>query len=96
MNNEKNLNYWDRVMGGSAEFNRVGIISITLTIVACLGGLSVGLGAVSSFTQLTVTVLSTMTVLVLILGVQPVKWILNASVAAILIDMIFIAYNILL
>lgn len=93
MQENKIVDFWDKTFDGSAEFNRFGIISVTLTIAACMGGITVGLGATASTFQLVLTVISTMTVLTLILGVQPVKWILNATVFALLIDVILIIYN---
>ena len=93
MKENKTLDFWDKTFDGSAEFNRFGIISVTLTITACIGGVTVGLGALASTIQLALTVFSTMTVLVLILGVQPIKWILNATVFALLIDVMLIIYN---
>ncbi len=96
MEERQTLDFWDRTFDGSAEFNRFGIISIALTVAACMGGITVGLGAIANTFQLIITVVSTMTVLTLILGVQPIKCLLNATVFALSIDCILIAYNLLI
>ena len=51
------------------EFNRFGIISIVLLIVGCLGGLTVGFGAVKEVWSLTLIVIPTMVTLSLLIAV---------------------------
>jgi hypothetical protein len=94
MNNQA-LPFWDKLFSGSAEYNRFAIICISILVVACMGGITVGLGAIESTFQLSLTVGLTMTVLTLILSVQPIKWILNSSVIALALDFIIIFYNLI-
>lgn len=74
------------------EFNRFGLIAIILTIVGCLGGLTVGLGAIENTAALVVVVIPTMITLSFLLAVSPMKWILSAATISISIDLILIAY----
>jgi hypothetical protein len=76
-----------------AEFNRFGIISGALIIVGCLGGITVGFGAVASIVQLALVVFSTMLTLSMILAVAPMKWILNLTFTAIAIDVVLMIIN---
>lgn len=87
--------FWEKLFDSSLEFHRFGIISAVLTVVACVGGIAQWSGSVLSTFQLGITVFFTMTVLALILAVQPVKWILNLAVMALSIDLVFIIYNLL-
>ena len=74
------------------EFNRFGIISMVLLIVGCLGGLTVGFGAVNEVWSLTLIVIPTMVTLSLLLAVSPMKYIMTAAVAAIVIDLLMLTY----
>jgi len=78
-----------------ANFNRFGLISAILLIVGCLGGITVGLGAVNDIIALTAVVIPTMTTLCLLLAVAPMKYIINVGILAISIDVILIAYYLL-
>ena len=64
---------------GNIEFNRFGLISVVLLIVGCLGGLTVGLGAVNEIWSLTLVVVPTMLTLALLLAVAPMKYIMTAA-----------------
>ena len=63
-----------------AEFNRYGIYAVLLLFNMCLGGIAVGLGAMDSVVQLSILVVSAMTLLTFILAVQPMKVILSLAV----------------
>jgi len=78
------------------EFNRFGWIAIILTVVGCLGGLTVGLGAIENTLSLIAVVIPTMITLSLLLAVSPMKWILNAALISISIDLLLISYYVLL
>ena len=78
------------------EFNRFGWIAIILTVVGCLGGLSVGLGAIENTLSLIAVVIPTMITLSLLLAVSPMKWILNEALISISIDLLLISYYVLL
>lgn len=80
---------------GSAEFNRFGYISTILLIVGCLGGITVGLGAVEQVWSLIVVVIPTMLTLALLLAVAPMKYIINAALVATGVDIIMISYFLL-
>ena len=92
---QENTNHgiWNKILGDNIEINRYGIISTLLIIVGCLGGITVGLGAIESYLQLTLIVLTTMLSLSTILAVAPMKYILNLSAIAILVDVVLIIYN---
>ena len=85
--------FWDRFFDGGAEYNRFAIISAVLLIVGCLGGLTVGYGAINHLYQLFLVIIPTMTTLSLLLAVAPLKYILNVAVFTILIDVIILMIN---
>jgi hypothetical protein len=74
------------------EFNRFGLITIILLLIGCLGGIAVGLGAVSNTLALIAIVIPTMITLSFLLAVAPMKWIINAGAVAAFIDIAFILY----
>lgn len=78
-----------------SEFNRFGLIAAILTIVGCMGGFAVGLGAIESTIALIVIVIPTMLTLSLLLAVAPMKWIFNAAGSCLAIDAMFIVYYLL-
>jgi len=78
-----------------AEFNRFGLISMILLVVGCLGGLTVGLGAVNEVWSLTVVVIPTMITLSLLLAVSPMRYVINSAIIAVAIDIILITYFLL-
>ena len=80
---------------GQAEFNRFGYISAILLVVGCLGGITVGLGAVEYIWALTLVVVPTMATLALLLAVSPMKYIINAALVAIAVDILMICYLLL-
>jgi len=79
----------------NAEFNRFGLISAILLIVGCLGGLTVGMGAVEHVWTLILIVVPTMTTLSLLLAVAPMKYIITSGIIATFIDLVFITYYLL-
>ena len=79
----------------NAEFNRFGIISGALILVGCMGGISVGMGAIASVYQLVLIVFSTMLTLAMILAVAPMKWIINLTFIALALDIIFLFINLI-
>jgi hypothetical protein len=79
----------------NAEFNRFGLISVILILVGCLGGLTVGLGAIESTVALIVVIIPTMTTLSFLLAVSPMKWILSAAAVSLAIDLILMTYYLL-
>ncbi|MFN5911487.1 MAG: hypothetical protein ACK45H_09145 [Bacteroidota bacterium] len=81
---------------GDAEFNRFGLICVILTVVGCLGGTAVGMGAISSTLSLILVTIPTMLTLSLLLAVAPMRWIFTAAAAAIIIDLLMILYYTLL
>lgn len=87
--------FWDKMFNGNLELNRYAIISAVLLVVGCLGGLTVGYGAINHTWQLIVVVIPTMTTLSLLLAVSPLKWILNMAVLSVLINVSIIIMNLL-
>lgn len=74
------------------EFNRFGLISVVILIIGTMGGLAVGLGAVESVLMLTFIVVPTMATLSLLLAVAPMKYILTGAIISVVIDVLMIAY----
>ena len=77
------------------EDNRYGWISIVILIVGCLGGMTVGLGALGSTFALISIVVPTMITLSLLLAVAPMRWIALSAITCASIDLIFLAYFLL-
>lgn len=76
----------------NAEFNRFGLISVVILVVGCLGGLTVGLGAVESTLSLILVVIPTMATLSMLLAVAPMKYILTGAAISVIIDVLFLGY----
>lgn len=74
------------------EFNRFGIICVIITVIGCLGGIAIGLGAIQNTAALIAVVLPTMLTLSLLIAVAPMKQILYASSISVLIDIVLIVY----
>tara|TARA_R110002072_G_scaffold4095_1_gene28943 strand:+ start:1354 stop:1638 length:285 start_codon:yes stop_codon:yes gene_type:complete len=83
----------DKIIENS-EFNRFGLISVILLVVGCLGGITVGLGAVNNIFALSVVVITTMATLSLLLAVAPMKYIFRATILALSVDFILLVYYI--
>jgi hypothetical protein len=69
---------------------RFGVIAITLLIIGCLGGVAMNYGAALHTWSLIVVVIPTMTTLSLLLAVSPMRWILNAFIVTVIIDLLVI------
>lgn len=76
----------------NSEFNRFGLISVVLLIVGCLGGLTVGLGAVENIFTLILVIVPTMITLSLLLAVAPMKSILTMGTVSVAVDLLIITY----
>jgi len=74
------------------EFNRFGWIAVILLVVGCLGGLTVGMGAIESTAALVVILIPTMITLSLLLAVSPMKWIMTSTAVALTVDIILLTY----
>lgn len=74
------------------EFNRFGFITVILTIVGCLGGLTVGMGAIESTFALIGVVIPTMITLSFLIAVAPMRWIMIAGTASVLVDLTLLFY----
>jgi hypothetical protein len=77
------------------EFNRFGWIAVILLVVGCLGGLTVGMGAIESTAALVAVVIPTMITLSLLLAVSPMKYVMIATASAISIDIILFTYYVI-
>ncbi|MCE2864073.1 MAG: hypothetical protein EB003_00935 [Flavobacteriia bacterium] len=75
--------------------NRFGWIAIIILIVGCLGGLTVGLGAIGSTLTLITVVLPTMLTLSLLLAVAPMRWIVASAIVSTTLDLLLMAYFLL-
>lgn len=74
------------------EFNRFGWIAIILLVVGCLGGLTVGMGAIQSTFALILILIPTMLTLSFLLSVAPMRWIAIASIVTVGVDLLFFSY----
>ena len=86
------VNQTTRVWEQEAEFNRFGLISILLTVVGCLGGITVGMGAIEHTWALIMILIPTMTTLSAILAVQPMRTIIYATSVSVIIDVTLLLY----
>ncbi len=85
--------FWNSFFKEGMEHNRYAIISAVLLIVGCLGGLTVGYGAIHSTFQLIAIVVPTMATLSLLLAVAPLKYVMNLAAITIIIDVIILIIN---
>lgn len=76
---------WMKLEKLATEY-RFGVIAITLLIIGCLGGVTMNYGAALHMWSLIAVVIPTMTTLSLLLAVAPMKWILNAFIVTVLVD----------
>lgn len=88
MNVDTNLSEFDKNLNA----NRHGLICIILLIVGCLGGITVGLGAISNVFTLIMVVVPTMTTLSLLLAVAPMRWIMTMTYVSVTIDVLLLIY----
>ena len=56
-----------------------GVIAVILLVVGCLGGLTVGLGAIENTLSLVAVVIPTMITLSFLIAAAPMKWIINSA-----------------
>jgi hypothetical protein len=75
-----------------SEYNRFGLIALLILLVGCLGGITVGMGAIKDTWELILVVLPTMLTLSLLLAVAPMKWIYRAASISVAIDVLLIIY----
>jgi hypothetical protein len=80
---------WTKLENLANEY-RFGVIAISLLIIGCLGGVTMSYGAALHTWSLIVVVIPTMTTLSLLLAVSPMKWILNAFIVTVLVDILVI------
>ena len=78
------------------EFNRFGLISMIILVIGCLGGITVGFGAINYTVTLVMVVIPTMTTLSLLLAVAPMRWIVISGLSSIAIDVILLVYFLLI
>ncbi|MFM7565661.1 MAG: hypothetical protein ACKO4K_02825 [Flavobacteriales bacterium] len=78
-----------------SEHNRFALISGLILVVGCLGGLTVGMGAIRHVFTLMLVVFPTMITLSLLLAVAPMGWILRAAFVTITIDILLLGYFLL-
>jgi hypothetical protein len=88
---EKKKAMFDKMLN-EMEFNRYGWIAIILLIVGCLGGLTVGMGALQSTFALIVILIPTMMTLSFLLSVAPMKWIALSTLVTVSVDLLFFGY----
>lgn len=76
----------------NAEFNRFGLISVVILVIGCLGGLTVGLGAVQSTFAMILVVVPTMATLSMLLAVAPMKYVITGAAISVIIDILFLGF----
>lgn len=69
---------------------RFGVIAITLLVIGCLGGVTMNYGAALHTWSLIAVVIPTMTTLSLLLAVAPMKWIMNAIIITLIVDVLIL------
>lgn len=74
------------------EFNRFGWIAVIILVVGCLGGLTVGMGALQSTFALTLILIPTMLTLSFLLSVAPMKWIALTTLITVSVDLVLFSY----
>jgi hypothetical protein len=89
--NVKNISVLERLFA-NAEFNRFGIICVVLTIVGCLGGIVVGLGAIENTLALISVVIPTMITLSMLIAVAPMKYLLFSASVSVIVDLSLMVY----
>ena len=77
-----------------SEYNRFGLIAVLILVIGCLGGLTVGMGAIKDTWALIMVVLPTMLTLSLLLAVAPMSLIYRTAAISITIDLILLTYYI--
>lgn len=75
-----------------SEFNRFGLITVVILLIGCLGGISIGMGAINNTFALALVVFPTMATLSLLLSVSPMKWILGSALLCVVINAILITF----
>ena len=80
---------WMKLENLATEY-RFGVIAISLLIIGCLGGVTMSFGAALHTWSLIAVVIPTMTTLSLLLAVAPMRWILNAFVVTLIVDIMVI------
>lgn len=82
---------WMKLENLANEY-RFGVIAITLLVIGCLGGITMNYGAALHTWSLIIVVIPTMTTLSLLLAVSPMRWILNAFIVTVIIDLLVIPF----
>lgn len=77
------------------EFNRFGWIAVIILVVGCLGGLTVGMGALQSTFALTLILIPTMLTSSFLLSVAPMKWIAFTTLITVSVDLVLFSYYVL-
>lgn len=81
---------WLDNLVGEIEFNRYGIYAIALLLIGILGGIPVGLGAMTSSLSIAILIIPTMASLTMILAVAPMRLLLWTVLVTCIIDFIMI------
>jgi hypothetical protein len=74
------------------EFNRFGWIAGIILVVGCLGGLTVGMGALQNTFALILILIPTMLTLSFLLSVAPMKWIAFTTIITVSVDLVLLSY----
>lgn len=77
------------------ESQRFGLMVVLILLVGCLGGVAVGMGALTQIVPLIILAFSTMMALSMMLAVAPIKYVVYSSAFAIAADVIIISVNLI-
>ncbi len=77
------------------EINRYAVLIAVILVCGCLGGTAVALGALASTTQIALLIFPMMIALSMSLAVAPMKYVVYSAIAAAVIDVAVILYNVL-
>ena len=80
---------WMKLENLATEY-RFGVIAISLLIIGCLGVVTMNYGAALHTLSLIAVFITTMTTLSLLLAVAPMRWILNAFIVTLIVDILVI------
>ena len=76
----------------NSEFNRFGLICVSLLMIGCMGGAAAAFGAGENTLKLALTVFPTIITLALILGVAHMNLIIRMSFLAVIIDILILLF----
>lgn len=87
---ETGIKWLDKLFIGGLEFNRYGFYMIAILMIGIMGGIPVALGGLTSAASIAILIIPTMAVLVMILGVAPMRLLVWTFLITMIIDIVMI------